>query len=140
MVEIDKIWFLVQLVNFLALVFLLNILLFKPLLKLFEERKDATEGALEEAKKLEAVKNESLEDFQKDLAAAREKAREIYNALREEGLAEQKRIVSEAQDEALREIEKARAEIRQEAEKARKKLGEDVRVFSDEIVRKLVEV
>ncbi len=140
MVEIDKIWFLVQLVNFLVLVFLLNILLFKPLLKLFEERKDATEGALEEAKKLEAMKNESLEAFQKDLAAAREKAREIYNTLREEGLAEQKRIVSEAQEEALREIEKARAEIRQEAEKARKKLGEDVRAFSDEIVRKLVEV
>ncbi len=140
MVEIDKIWFLVQLVNFLVLLFLLNMLLFRPLLNLFEERKDATEGALEEAKKLEAMKNESLEAFQRDLAAAREKAREIYNALRDEGLAEQKRIVSEAQDEALREIEKAREEIRQEAEKARKRLGEDVRAFSDEIVRKLVEV
>ncbi|RMG02710.1 MAG: hypothetical protein D6726_07035 [Nitrospirae bacterium] len=140
MIEIDKIWFFVQLANFLILLFLLNKLLFQPLLNLFEERKEATEGALEEARKMQEEKDRALQAFQKEMAEAREKAREIFNQLREEGLAEQKRIVSEAQDETLKEIEKAREEIKKETEAARLKLGDTVRSFSDEIVRKLVEV
>jgi len=139
MIELNK-WFFVQLANFLLLLFLLNLLLFRPLLSLFKERKESVQGALEEAKSLNEKKDEQLMKFRQELSLAREEARELYSSLREEGLGVQKKLISEAHEEAMREIEKAREDIRKETENARRKLGEDVRRFSDEIVRKLVEV
>ncbi|VAX31816.1 hypothetical protein MNBD_NITROSPIRAE02-257 [hydrothermal vent metagenome] len=139
MIELNK-WFFVQLANFLVLLFLLNILLFRPLLNLFKERKENIDGAIEEAKRLNEKKDEELARFNKELADAREKAKEFYNSLRQEGLLKQKEMIAQAQEEALKEIEAAQAEIRRETEKVRKLLGDDVRRFSEEIVEKLVEV
>ncbi len=139
MIELNK-WFFVQLVNFLFLMVILNILVFRPLLDLFQKRKEATEGALEEAKRLNEEKDRVIAEYQKELAAARDKAREIYNSLREEGLKKQKELIEAAHEEAMKEIERAQQQIKEETEKARKELGEAVRRFSEEIVKKLVEV
>ncbi|HEC97433.1 MAG TPA: hypothetical protein ENI58_04655 [Nitrospirae bacterium] len=139
MLELNK-WFFVQLANFLILLVLLNILLFRPLLNLFKERKENIDGAIEEAKSLTEKKDEGLSRFNKELFDAREKAKDFYNTLRQEGLLKQKEIVAQAQEVALKEIEVAQAEIRRETEKVRKLLGDDVRRFSEEIVEKLVEV
>ncbi|NOY39661.1 MAG: hypothetical protein GXO95_05410 [Nitrospirae bacterium] len=139
MIELNK-WFFVQLANFLVLLFLLNILLFRPLLNLFKERKENIDGAIEEAKRLNERKDEELARFNKELADAREKAKDFYNSLRQEGLLKQKEMIAQAQVEALKEIEAAQAEIRKETEKVRKLLGDDVRRFSEEIVEKLIEV
>ncbi len=49
MLDINK-WFFVQLANFLLLLIILNIILFKPFLRLFKEREDNTKGALDSAK------------------------------------------------------------------------------------------
>ncbi len=139
MLELNK-WFFVQLANFLVLLFLLNILLFRPLLNLFKERKENIDGAIEEAKRLNEKKDEELARFNKELSDAREKAKDFYNSLRQEGLLKQKEMIVQAQEEALKEIEAAQAEIRRETEKVRRLLGDDVRRFSEEIVEKLIEV
>ncbi len=139
MLELNK-WFFVQLANFLVLLFLLNILLFRPLLNLFKERKENIDGAIEEAKRLNEKKDEELARFNKELSDAREKAKDFYNSLRQEGLLKQKEMIAQAQEEALKEIEAAQAEIRRETGKVRKLLGDDVRRFSEEIVEKLIEV
>lgn len=137
MIDIN-VWFFVQLANFLILLFLLNTILFKPLLKIFKERRDSIEGSIEEARNLTAKKDEGLSRFNQELAGARVKAEEVYNSLRHGGIAEQKEIIGAAQDESLKEIENAREEIRAESAKARSQLDKDARVFSDEIVKKLV--
>ncbi|MEC4685906.1 MAG: ATP synthase F0 subunit B [Nitrospirota bacterium] len=139
MLELNK-WFFVQLANFLILLFLLNILLFRPLLNLFKERKENIDGAIEEAKRLNEKKDEELARFNKELSDAREKAKDFYNSLRQEGLLKQKEMIAQAQAEALKEIDAAQAEIRRETEKVRRLLGDDVRRFSEEIVEKLIEV
>jgi len=139
MLELNK-WFFVQLANFLVLIFLLNVLLFRPLFNLFKERKENIEGAIDEAKRLNEKKDEELARFNRELADAREKAKDFYNSLRQEGLLKQKEMIAQAQEEALKEIEAAQAEIRRETERVRKMLGDDVRRFSEEIVEKLVGV
>ncbi len=139
MIELNK-WFFVQLANFLVLLFLLNILLFRPILNLFRERKENIDGAIEEARRLNEKKDEELARFNRELADAREKAKDFYNSLRQEGLLKQKEMIAQAQEEALKEIEAAQAEIRRETEKVRRLLGDDVRRFSEEIVEKLIEV
>jgi F-type H+-transporting ATPase subunit b len=132
--------FLILVANFLILLVALNSLLFKPLAKIFKERDAATKGALEEAKALTAKKDSSVAAMNAELMEARTKAKSSQNALREEGLANQKEAMSKSEAEAMQLIDKARKELQAEAEKARAALKADVETFSEEIVRKLVKI
>ncbi len=140
MINIDKVWFIVQLVNFLVLIIILNYLLYRPMLRLFDQRKESTEGAIEEAKRLEEKTKEQLALYNKELSEARDRAKEIYNSLRQEGLQQQKALIEQAHEEAMREINEAREALKKESEKVRSQLAEQVRQFADEIVNKMVSV
>lgn len=138
MLEIQVTWFLILLANFLGLLFVLNLILFKPMIKLFKEREGTVKGALEAAKDMNSRKDAALEDMKKGLSDASLKARAVFEELRGQGLSKQREDVSDAARKAAEHTESAKASIRQEAEKARAALRADVDKFSDEIVKKLV--
>ncbi|MDP2166977.1 MAG: hypothetical protein Q8J64_01455 [Thermodesulfovibrionales bacterium] len=140
MLELQPGWFLVLLVNFLVLLFVLNLILFKPLIKLFKEREGTVKGSLDAAKDMTAKKDSAMEDMRKGLSDAGLKARAAFEDLRAEGLLKQKETVSQAGADASRLMEEAKAALRQEAERARQALRADVEKFSDEIVNKMVKV
>jgi F-type H+-transporting ATPase subunit b len=139
MLEFNK-WFFVLALNFFVLLFILNAILFKPLLKIFKEREGTVKGSLDAAKDMNDRREESIARLNRELAEARMKSKEIFEALRAEGQQKQKEVFSSASAEASEILEKARAEIKIEAEKARQSLRADIDKFSDEIVRKLVKV
>jgi F-type H+-transporting ATPase subunit b len=138
MLDIHVKWLLVLAANFLILMYLLNIILYKPLIRIFDERKNSVKGSLDAVKEMNVRKEEGIATMNREIAEARKKAKEIFEGLRNEGVATQKKILSEAEEKAAGMLQKAREELRSEAEKARKALGADVEKFSDEIVRKLV--
>ena len=138
MLELQVKWFLVLLVNFLVLIYVLNILLFKPLLRLFKERADNVNGALGAAKDMNQKKDEAIAKLSRELTDARNKAKGTFEALRAEGANTQREVFSKAEAEAADILQKARQELKAEAEKARQALRADVEKFSDEIVRKLI--
>jgi F-type H+-transporting ATPase subunit b len=138
MLDITPLWFFVMAVNFFVLLFVLNAILFKPILKIFKEREDTVKNALDAANDMSAKRKESIASLNREFVEARNKAKEIFEALKTEGLQKHKEIHSTADAEASEMLNKAKAEIRAEAEKARKALRSDVDKFSDEIVRKLV--
>ena len=138
MLDIDKLWLLVLTANFLGLMYILNIILFRPLLKVFKEREDTIKGSLEAAKEMSTRREEGLGRMNKEIADARSRAKEAFEGLRNAGLETQKNFLSEAESSAAGMLQKAREELRSEGEKARKSLKADIEKFSDEIVRKLV--
>ena len=140
MLDIQPIWFLVLLVQFIALIFILNAILFSPLMKIFKQRDDTVKGALDAAKEMTEKREEGIAKMNRELAEARTRAKEIFEALKAEGIGKQREVLSSTEAEAVTTLEKARVEIRAEAEKARQALRADVDKFSDEIVRKLVNV
>ncbi|MBI5026661.1 MAG: hypothetical protein HZC12_08080 [Nitrospirae bacterium] len=140
MLEFNKIWFFVQLANFLVLLVVLNYLLFRPMLNLFKERKDRINGFLDDAKAMDKKKEEALRQMEIELSEARNKAKAVIDALRKEGMEMQKDIIEKAEKEAQGINKKAQEVLRAETEKARKTLRRDVEAFSREIVRKLVGV
>jgi F-type H+-transporting ATPase subunit b len=140
MLDIIPKWFLLMAINFFVLLFLLNIILFKPFLKIFKERDDTVKNSLEAAKDMNNKREESISRMNRELADARAKAKQFFDELRADGLAKQKEVQSKAEAEALVLLDKARADLRSEAEKVRKELKAEVDKFSDEIVRKLVKV
>ncbi len=138
MLDIEIKWLVVLLVNFLVLVYILNLLLFRPLLALFKERENSVKGALDAAKEMDRKKEEGLDTMSRDLSVARHKAKDAFEKLREEGLTSQKALMSNADVQAAAMLQKAREELKAEAEKAKTALKADVEKFSEEIVRKLV--
>ncbi|MEW5746155.1 MAG: ATP synthase F0 subunit B [Nitrospirota bacterium] len=138
MLDFKLVPFLVLLANFIVLLIILNRILFTPLAKVFKEREVATVGALDEAKAMSARKDEAVATMNAELLAAKNKAKEAYAAVREEGQAVQKETLSKAEAHAVGMIEQARKELQAEAEKARAALRGDIDKFSEEIVRKLV--
>ncbi len=138
MLDIQVKWLIVLAANFLVLMYVLNIILYKPLLKIFDERKNSVKGALDAAKEMSSKKEEGITVMNRELMEARKKAKEIFEGMRGDGAAMQKKLLSEAEEKAVAMLQKAREELRAEAEKARTALKADVEKFSDEIVRKLV--
>jgi F-type H+-transporting ATPase subunit b len=137
MLEFNQ-WFFVLLANFLILLFVLNAILFKPLVRIFKEREAATAGAIDEAKSLSTRKDDAIAKMNAELMSAKIEAKETFDTLREEGVAKQKEMLSKAEAEAVEMIEKARKELQAAAEKARRALKADIEKFSEEIVSKLV--
>ncbi|MFZ3137914.1 MAG: hypothetical protein WA126_11055 [Thermodesulfovibrionales bacterium] len=140
MLDIQPIWFIVLAIQFIALIFILNAILFSPLMKIFKQRDDTVKGALDAAKGMTGKMEEGIAKMNRELAEARTRAKEIFEALKAEGVGKQREVLSSTEAEALTTLEKARVEIKAEAEKARQALRADVDKFSDEIVRKLVKV
>ena len=140
MLDIDKLWLLVLTANFLGLMYILNIILFRPLLKVFHEREATIKGSLDAAKEMSSRREEGIVRMNKEIAEARSKAKEAFEGSRNDGLAVQKSLLSDAETVAAGMLQKAREELRSEGEKARQSLKADIEKFSDEIVRKLVNV
>lgn len=133
-------WFFVLAANFLVLLFLLNKILFQPMLKVFKEREEAIDGALDAAKDMEARKDDALEKMRAELSAAAQKAREAFDEIKGEGQKKQKAVLEAANAEAAKLIGEARDKLRAEADRARSALRDDVEKFSEEIVNKLIKV
>lgn len=139
MLELNS-WFFVLVLNFLVLLFVLDRILFKPMLKVFKERREATEGALEAAREMEAQKDEALDIMKSELAGAAARARETFDALRAEGMEAQREAVEAAQQEAARAVQAARETLGAEAARAKKSLGADAERFARDIAKKLIKV
>ncbi len=137
MLEVNG-WFFVQLANFLILLFLLNIILFKPLMKLFKERDDNTKGAIESANAMLREKDDVLAQIEGRLSGARTEARSIFEKLSDEGIEVQKSAVQSAQNESMEINKKARGELAAATDTARNTLKSDIAAFSKQIVEKLV--
>ena len=138
MLDIYPVWLLVLMANFLILMFVLNIILFKPLLRIFKEREDTVKGSLDAARAMNVRKEEGIARMNKEVFDARGKAKAVFEDLRNDGINTQKTFLSEAESQASDMLQKAREELRAEVVRARGALKADVEKFSDEIVRKLV--
>lgn len=137
MLELNR-WFFVLVLNFLVLLYVLNIILFKPLIKLFTDRENSIEGSLEAAKEMNRRKEDALAAMSRELKEAVSRSNELFETMRKQGLERQKEILEGANKHAHDLIAKAKGELKTEAGNARQKLRADVEKFSDEIVKKLV--
>lgn len=137
MLELN-VWFFVLVAQFIATLWILNLILFKPFIKIFHERKNTVEGAMKAARDMSESKDNALEDMRRDLMEARAKSKAVFEALRNEGLQSQRETVSKAGADAMAMSEKAREELKAEAEKARAGLRADVQRLSSQIMERLI--
>jgi len=129
---------LIQIVNFLFLVFMMNILLFKPIRKMLLERK-AKIGGLEDS--IDSTQKEATsqdEAFAKGLKDARGKGLKEKEALLQEASDEEKVIIGKINDKAQADLAEVREKIAADTDAVKTKLIEEVDGFADIISEKIL--
>lgn len=119
----------IQLVNFVILVALLTKFLYRPLLKLLNDRQKKIEEGIELTKKLNEEKEKLGVLREKEIDKGREEAAKIIQESKDRAKLQAQKILKEAEVAASAEIEKRRKEL--EAEKMK---------LQDELRRETVEV
>lgn len=114
-------WFLLsaQVVNFLILVFILNKVLFKPLLKALEDRKQKIATSLHEADQIKAELTSAQKKGDALIREANQKADVILQEAKEAAAALKQVTTAEAREEAEKIMTRNQQVIQSEAEKMR---------------------
>lgn len=102
---------LIQLVLFLLCFLLLRMLVFKPLLRLVDERRAQTLGAREDAKRLDADADERTKKVSRAVSEAKSKAADERERLRQLAKRREQEILQGAKDEAVKVVEAARRKV-----------------------------
>ena len=123
---------------FILMVVFLNATLFKPLARILEERKKATEGVRELAQQATEAADQKGQEFEKALQLERAKLHDRHSQLHQQWLGEQQTDLEKARAEAEQSIDRARQEIAEETRQAQATLDAQVQNLSDQIVRSLL--
>ena len=137
MIELN-ITFLYQIAGFIALYFILNTLLYKPVLKTLEERYKKGEGKKKEALDLEAWLRKRLLDYENRLNEPRVKAQEERLRLKQEGLDKEQEILENARKNSQAGFLEAKTKLKEEAKSALSRLKEESKTISKDIAEKIL--
>jgi F-type H+-transporting ATPase subunit b len=137
LVNLDK-SLIVQVINFLLLLFLLTKLLYKPFVAKMEERSQAIKKSLEEAHAARAEAQRQREEHASKIQAAHAEAQAIRTSALAEAAEEQRRLVEAARVEAARLVESARADLAADLRRARQDLRQEVADLSITVAEKLI--
>lgn len=119
----DMIW---AIINFLILLAILNKFLYKPLLKMMDDRKSEIKRDLDSAAQANAEALKAKEEYLKQIEQAKEEAQRIMEKATKMGEETSEALISQAREETSKMTEKAREMIRLEKEEALNQLRDEV--------------
>ncbi len=137
MLSVDSTMF-VQFVIFLVALFLLNTLIFRPLLRIWDRREELTAGTLREAEKMTRKAEDAITEYNGKLSEARAQATEARNELRQQGQNEASKMLVSARESSQAEIENARATLESEITKIRSDLRGEIESLAEEISNRVL--
>jgi F-type H+-transporting ATPase subunit b len=125
LINVDK-SLIVQVVNFLILLFILQRLLYKPFLAKMEERTAAIKTSLEQAEAARAAAARQQEENEARLRAAYAEAAAIREQALREAAEESRRHIDAAQSQARKLVDDTKAQLDGEIRRAREELRREV--------------
>ncbi len=137
LIDVDGTLF-VQFALFLIMLLVLSRLVFRPYLKLRDERHHGIEGAREEAHAMEERARQANADYEAGLTRARQRGAEERQRLRAEAAIYERQVLGVARDESATALEAARARITAEATAANLKLQAESSTLARQIVTKIL--
>ena len=125
MIEVNA-TIVLQVINFLLLVYLLNRFLIKPVMAVIHSRKEYVEKKYKQVEKLEQSRQEGLSKYQTEISMARDQANKKREELKKVARKKEKPIIEKARAEGEKIIEKIQVELSLETEKVREELQHQV--------------
>lgn len=137
MVSLDYTTF-VQIANFVLLMFILNVLLYKPIMGVIERRKEQMEKSDGEVKRLRQEVEQKLAEYEEKVRLAKLEAMEQRNAIVKEGADLAKSTIEAVRSEIPVLMEQFNAKMGREVDAARAILRSQSRKISLEIAEKVL--
>jgi len=128
----------VQLANFLILLVILNFLLFKPILKVLDEREKLVAESKELQENLGNVTDKNMAEYNSNLLSAKQEAMSLKLAARNEGLGAFREKIQQIKSENVQETEAARKVLESQAAESRAFLKEEANTLASEAASKLL--
>jgi F-type H+-transporting ATPase subunit b len=125
-------------VDFLVLLTVLNLFLFKPIRKVLAERNAEVSGARSRAIEVDKDVQEKMALYEARLRDVKSKAAEERTVLRKDAQAEEALVLEQARKEASDSLAAIKSRVAKEAADARELLKEQARTLSLEICEKVL--
>jgi F-type H+-transporting ATPase subunit b len=129
---------IIQMINFFLLIFILNKILYKPILKILEEREQRIEGQQQQAKKTIEDGLVILTDYNKKLYDAKIDAMNTKNAARNEASEQANGIIENSRKKAEEIIARMQQEMASEMAQAKKELDPELSVMAATIAQQIL--
>ena len=123
---------------FALLTIYLKHVFFRPLARILDERKQATEGVRKLAEQAFAAADKKTSEFERALQMAHAEIEQEHEALRRAWSDEQVEAIAKAREEADRAIQEAKQSISEEVQRAQAELDSSVGPMSERIVDSLL--
>jgi len=137
MISVDSSLF-IQIGNFLLLIWVLNLILYRPIRRILLERKEKVAGL---EKSIDAFSKDAAEKdsrYQEGIRSARSLGMKEKETLVYSAEAEEKAIIARISEKAQADLAKMKETVAKEAEAVRKELLLQVDTFANEIGKKIL--
>ncbi|MFO7885563.1 MAG: ATP synthase F0 subunit B [Desulfobacteraceae bacterium] len=129
---------IIQIINFLFLLFVLNLVLFKPVRKILLERKEKITGLERGVDQLSKEAVEKDKAYKDGLKGARNEGLKKKESFVEQASQEEKEIIERINKKAQANLAEIRSQVAEETEKARNVLENEVDSFARAIGEKIL--
>jgi F-type H+-transporting ATPase subunit b len=137
MIEIN-LTIVIQVIQFLILLFVLNRFLFRPTIELIEEREKKIIGWEEESKNCHQSIQARLQSYEQETLEAKAQARQQQELITEELKREEEKKLEAVSEEALRIVDSTREKLKEETEVLRVQLREQAEEMSQLVTEKVL--
>ena len=137
MISIDS-SLILQIVNFIFLIVVLNIILFKPIRNMLQQRKDRIAGLEQNIATCTRDTLEKDESYSVGVKQARAKGLSEKDAILQAASREEKEIIDRINEKARNDLESLREKISHDAEGVRAALIKEIDTFADAINQKIL--
>jgi len=120
---------------FLSLVILYRFLLYGPLMRVLEERRARTEGAIEQANAATAAAAAKTQEYEAQLRAARAKIFQARQQKLQQWTKERDNAVLEAHEAAQKQVQEAKLALQTQTKDAHRTIEDSVEELAGEILR-----
>jgi F-type H+-transporting ATPase subunit b len=129
---------IIQIANFLFLLFILNILLYKPIRQILSQRKEEIDSFVGMIGEFEDKFAQSKKALEENKAEATKDGLKEKEALKGEGSDQEKSLLKAATSESSEKLDQARDEIAASMVSARQTLEKELGRFSRELAQKIL--
>ena len=137
MIDLDYTFF-VQLVNFMVILTVLNLILYRPIRGIIKKRAEVMSQKLGTIEDFAAKAEAKLESYKVALSGARVEAQQLRVTLKAEGVAVESSVLAEAGAEAAEKVAAARKEIDGQKQTALKALRREVATYAKNVADKVL--
>ncbi len=129
---------IIQMVNFLILLFVLNLILFRPIRNIIKERNQIIQNFNSDINSLTDEAQDSMERFEQKVLEAKKEGMARVNNMKGEGEQAEAELIAVTNTEVQAKIEEARQKVASDIQEARTQLQAQVQAFSVAVTEKVL--